>query len=1117
MFLILHQRREQRKVINVAVSNNQIKVFVNGKSVPFSGIPTQIRPGQETLQRAANILDRALVTLDPSTSGLIFRTDMTRMRGGWLPTGTEYDKSPIEAITERDIWTSLTIFGLAGAAISSSVIGLAGTAGIALFGFLATTSGVHLLEDFVKTVASNSAEVASMTANAKQEIHRINPQLQTGTLTVDFIPLKNAFHSPALTPSYLDIILRPANSKLQSIPLNPGESFAGTRITNRDYLYYSITKMVESVLDKTKHLPLQDREQAQQGLELLLGLFAKANPVLEKGAMPFSQISQDLLKGHAALQTIEVNSSAAPTSFNINTIKNISSGITSAASLVVSLASLGVNFLVLRGVKKISCKLDVIRAEQRTYYDGVLKAISDSQGAIIQKIVEAFAELKEDITDLKRCVEAGFQRIDEQLIRIESLIRSSSLALNMSNFIDISAKIEMTAVIALSQDQYSNMQLGIMPWVTKHCSSSLLTLSTINASTYNDQDTCALFNDRPLAECIGFLGRFYNSSQLDTANRISVETVPDIFVYTQAVTAFFGLYEQHSQYNTVVFREAGWSVVISKMMQPGIQAWGFIKKIQADANFWINKLIKPYRESAQEALRNYQGVSLPVDTLNRISACYLLLRAFVDLAFNFSLENDPLLQLLFSNGIKKELRLLSGNDIVADVGNRENITTLRQCLNEWLMNIDLAEAIILQYSKEIREQTSQQCHTVLMLSLSRLNQFATDRRAPIGSTVNLPEPEKFSFPKPAAFYLRNNLFHMVRVGNKELLTQCLSSQGVNIYQTNAIGETPLQYAVRLRDEQVAQLLRENGASSIDYTQPPTAESILTTERIMGLPDSYEFHVPLLPQRQLITSFFLAHSTLMRLWDASKPGMPIEINKWDITHGTAVAVSPNGKICVVNINSSRAGCKFEIFHLDSNDKRFPLSDTAHRNNAPPAVFDEYVIFDGTNYQVFKASNGEAVHSAIGENIDLGAGKFYRIENDGCLKILEKDPRQPANLLDRTITGNKQGIVIRNKSGVQLAEINSALIGVAEHRNIMFHGQLLSERYVLVSVCGAAASANGAPPPTVWDYSAHPPRRLYSLNVPQPGQHHSTYSIVLPHGDIMTFGLGGGNVFHEFKRS
>lgn len=340
------------------------------------------------------------------------------------------------------------------------------------------------------------------------------------------------------------------------------------------------------------------------------------------------------------------------------------------------------------------------------------------------------------------------------------------------------------------------------------------------------------------------------------------------------------------------------------------------------------------------------------------------------------------------------------------------------------------------------------------------------------------------------------------------------------------------------------------ASSANYAKKPEVKAALdyNVHISMGSHKTQSLcclHV--VPRRQIIiSSYVMPHpirASHVRLWDASKPGMPIEMRKWDFPMGTqqqsakAVAVSPKGDFFLVDFRG-----QYEIYRV-ANQQGIAVTLRHRFGGTAPVLSDNFIICadvwggDQCYISIYSIVDGGLLRPAFlvprknsrdlrlelvnSETILISGGLFHIESSAQLTKLAEDHPLVTSRLSivnpsdereattffnpyvpNRIGKANTLGVVIFDAiTGAQLAAISPP------NRSGEPWGrctQILSERYVLIDQKGRSI-------PSVWDYQTN--SKLYDLQLT-----HCTpalRALVLPCGDIMTFSPQE-NLLHTFDR-
>lgn len=790
---ILHQRRQQSGFIQVNIgSDHQIQVFVNGKKSSYSGLPPAILPNEETIDRARGLLAGGeIIDHGPTVQ---FRTDLTRLRGGFPPFalgrhGAQLFANPYtfkEAL--RDI--------KAGNDVARRFVHQHSTVGdFAVHGL----SFVFSRHPYLKGLSTGKNFLATFGIDqilTKLKNYWLGDENSIKTQLTYVTQNKQAGTSYSNLMSYFAPFLKQVDFTSEATQ----KSFMQSMIDLGNYIY--------------ENAPSFSEAENSLGLVGMLAdaVLANASPAsfLATKALSYG-VNSIVKKGTAYVNSMMKYAGQLKQALTVTAISSTASAIFSAANLVVSIKGF-------KELKKLITQsfFDLEQRNQHRFKE-LCRLMAEYHSELMGTLLEKFSELHTDLKQLETFINAHFSDLQTHLYRVEMSMHSgfaSSPLWHFKNMLSIASG-------GIPYDNQAEYQLfmrnQVMPWCTTHCYDPFITGAKLPAD--KPRDIVVSLRNRTLLDSLGYLAKLlpYDPIQL-----------PEISVYCTAIETYLMMRTSYDNFDAIFARnpEATKQDIVT-MMNIGNKVWEFAKHLQASDDVWNKHLFHDYLKAIAFFEKNVQTIAVTKDLTCYeehficLDALYLQIFLYIQMAFNVSFTEDDLLKLLLMPSKELNHRLLLGNELNESIKKMQadKISAgrieyfLMSLFTELRLTITLLQEMIVQYRTEIKAGM-QQCEMQITLTLIKLAAFSIEQMQYFADMPALeeagasapPDMTKFPLPKEEGFYLPDNIFHRIKVGDAQGVTRCITTSAQSIDQTNQLNETPLLYAAKHGDADLVKLI-----------------------------------------------------------------------------------------------------------------------------------------------------------------------------------------------------------------------------------------------------------------------------------------------------------------------
>ncbi len=453
--------------------------------------------------------------------------------------------------------------------------------------------------------------------------------------------------------------------------------------------------------------------------------------------------------------------------------------------------------------------LQDFRAQNMAQFNELKRMMEQYHGEVMSQLLEGFASTHLQIEDLRAQIAEHFYDVKRQLDNIEHLLRQTGIDVLLQDFNTAIAIME--SGVNFTPESYQRMQQErVIPWITTHSSAVTLTGAAYpDPKSMTSIEIIRIFKERPLSENIGFLAKLYGYR--------GVHEIPDYFIYAQAVDMYLNLREEFTAPEYEQLFNDKHKRTVETMLAKGREAWLFSIKLQSDPDFW-HKKIQTYQDSIEEIGKLYlefdpqQGELAQIAIQNPAAfadfdAAYYQLIAFTAVAFNYTVQACPLLQLLVMPNAKSIYRLFDSSAIVeflaknATISAQEKRIMVAYFLTELQLNLEIYAAIIHYHVREAVKTKQFECIGEISLSLNRLKKLALEKQYLTEEEFQeddfkTPDAANFVQPLSHSGYSKDNFYHLIKFNNILLLNARLkSAKASDVRQERYLCKlTPLHYA-----------------------------------------------------------------------------------------------------------------------------------------------------------------------------------------------------------------------------------------------------------------------------------------------------------------------------------
>jgi hypothetical protein len=801
--MLLHQRTINRQLIQVWVTSTwEIAVYQQGRKITYSGLPTKIESKLETIERARRLLSTA--SIQAHSAKVIFHTDLTRLRGGIPPFGAQNEQ---ELFRQPIDWQG---------AVDSLKYG----------------------KDYAVSFVKKHSTMSDLLLHGISFGTMLIPQIQALSLPRQFLMSFGLDKTLSWLKDYIvsgdtnavkTILGKIDNDRTQKRPyhtliaqlkkylvLSDGSEAGQTKF------FGGLKNLIDSIV---KEAPDFDAAQtAFNTLEFICGLIDV--PMMSQTVSASRQIyhygSQWLTKGYGYYKSLVSLPGKLKQGLTLSIGSSVASAIFSAANFIYSIHGF-------HSLKKfITHSFRELEQANQKRFQEICDLMAQHHGEIIKTLAEGFAKLHDDLQQLRFFLDQYHEDLKTHLYRIEATLNKNTLSIYLQNFNTMVATLNSGLPFASASEYQAFQRTHVIPWCSTHCHEPLLNGATLPASS--DADIVHSLAGRSLDSSLGYLAKLYNYYGL----------LPEIGVYVYAIDSYLYLRNKYQHQDSIFHSdEDATQRNLFEIMQLGLNVWNFSQRLQSDAPFW-DQLITRYVTAAEKLVQDLVqqlNAATPIATMaaslkaenDALNAIYLQLCLFIELAFNVSYHNDPLLKLLLQPHLELKFRLISAQDLQAylvqlerdKVAPKKMTYHLTCLLAELQHNISLLRAMIADYQQDIKAG-KQQCHTEIALSLFKFTAFTVHVAKHFTSEADLaeqgykiPDMQHFPLPKANSVYLADDIFYRVRVGEQRALSDCLTGHKEKLQTTNALDETPLHYAARHGDAELTNFLVTTFSPELD--------------------------------------------------------------------------------------------------------------------------------------------------------------------------------------------------------------------------------------------------------------------------------------------------------------